>query len=86
MVCILLDIVFRYMKGRVKYEQVNAIVDSFNQAIEGKYRLLHTARSKKSEAVKKQAHALKLQETKDTKGNIKLQETQDTKGNIIIIR
>ena len=56
------------MKGRLKYEQVNAIVDGFNAAVEGKYRLLHLARSKKSEGIKKQAQAFKQQETKDTKG------------------
>ena len=59
---------FRYQRGRLNYEQINASIDEFNSALTTKYKLLATAKSKQSDRVRKAIWDYKEQETKDTKG------------------
>ncbi|ELU16486.1 hypothetical protein CAPTEDRAFT_205162 [Capitella teleta] len=55
----------RYMKGRLKYDQVNDLIAQMNAAMEAKYRLMHSAKSKKiSEAKFKRVQVMKSQENK----------------------
>lgn len=63
----------RYMKGRLKYDQVNDLIAQMNAAMEAKYRLMHSAKSKKiSEAKFKRVQVMKSQENKATKGTSKV--------------
>lgn len=58
----------KYMKGRFKYEQINKFVDEFNNALEGKYKLLSIPRKELKPAQLKVWQKLKSQENAETKG------------------
>jgi hypothetical protein len=61
------------MKGRLQDSDVNGLISKFNEAIEAKYRMMHSAKAKKaSEATRKRARELKDQENKETKGTFML--------------
>ncbi|GBN05896.1 Spindle and kinetochore-associated protein 1 [Araneus ventricosus] len=57
----------KYMKGRFKYEQVNKFVEEFNNALEGKYKLLLMSRKELKPAQLKEWQKLKAQENAETK-------------------
>ncbi|NWR56067.1 SKA1 protein, partial [Bucorvus abyssinicus] len=57
-----------YMKGRLTYDQINAVVQEMNKAVEGKYKILHQPLKSMNAAVRKLYHRFLEEETKDTKG------------------
>ncbi|GFT80904.1 spindle and kinetochore-associated protein 1, partial [Nephila pilipes] len=58
----------KYMKGRLKYEQINKFVGEFNNALEAKYKLLSIPRKELKPAQLKEWQQLKSQESVETKG------------------
>ena len=58
----------RYIKGRVSYDQVNAVVQSINTAVKAKYKILHQPVKRLNSQSWKLKQRFKDQETKDTKG------------------
>ncbi|XP_037538972.1 LOW QUALITY PROTEIN: spindle and kinetochore-associated protein 1 [Nematolebias whitei] len=58
----------QYMKGRVTYDQLNIVVDSFNAALKAKYKILSQPVKILSNHSRKLQQRFKTQETKDTKG------------------
>lgn len=59
---------FRYMKGRVSYDQLNAAVQSINTAVTAKYKILQQSAKTLNNNTRKLYQRFKDQETKDTKG------------------
>ncbi|XP_043980000.1 spindle and kinetochore-associated protein 1 isoform X2 [Gambusia affinis] len=57
-----------YMKGRVSYEQLNAVVEGINTAVAAKYRILCQPLKALNNHSRKLQQRFKVQETKDTKG------------------
>ncbi|XP_014816280.1 PREDICTED: spindle and kinetochore-associated protein 1 [Calidris pugnax] len=57
-----------YMKGRLTYEQINAVVQEINKAVVGKYKILHQPLKSMNGAVRNLYHRYLEEETKDTKG------------------
>ncbi|XP_054891288.1 spindle and kinetochore-associated protein 1 [Poeciliopsis prolifica] len=57
-----------YMKGRVSYEQLNAVVEGINTAVAAKYRILCQPLKALNNHSRKLHQRFKDQETKDTKG------------------
>ncbi|XP_034458756.1 spindle and kinetochore-associated protein 1 [Hippoglossus hippoglossus] len=58
----------QYMKGRVSYDQINAVVQSINKAVTAKYKILHQSVKTLSSHARKLHQRFKDQDTKDTKG------------------
>lgn len=58
----------RYMKGRLTYDQINAVVQEINKALVGKYKILHQPLKSMNAAVRNLYHRFLEEETKDTKG------------------
>lgn len=58
----------QYMKGRVSYDQLNAVVQSINTAVTAKYKILHQSVKTRNNHARKLHQRFKDQETKDTKG------------------
>ncbi|NWI62265.1 SKA1 protein, partial [Todus mexicanus] len=58
----------RYMKGRLTYEQINAVVQELNKAVVSKYKILHQPLKSMSVPVRNLYHRFQEEETKDTKG------------------
>uniref|UniRef100_A0A1A7WLS4 SKA complex subunit 1 n=2 Tax=Iconisemion striatum TaxID=60296 RepID=A0A1A7WLS4_9TELE len=59
----------QYMKGRVSYEQLNAVVDCFNSAVTAKYRILSQPVKTLNSHPRRLQQRFRNQETKDTKGH-----------------
>lgn len=59
----------RYMRGRVTYDQLNVVVDSFNTALTAKYKILGQSLKTLNNHSRKLQERFKNQETKDTKGS-----------------
>ncbi|NXK06804.1 SKA1 protein, partial [Herpetotheres cachinnans] len=57
-----------YMKGRLTYDQINAVVQEMNKAVAGKYKILHQPLKSMNAAVRSLYHRFLEEETKDTKG------------------
>ncbi|KAM7025946.1 SKA complex subunit 1 [Acridotheres tristis] len=57
-----------YMKGRITYDQINAVVQQINKAVEGKYKILYQPLKSMSAPVRNLYHRFMEEETKDTKG------------------
>ncbi|XP_047200506.1 spindle and kinetochore-associated protein 1 isoform X2 [Hippoglossus stenolepis] len=57
----------QYMKGRVSYDQINAVVQSINKAVTAKYKILHQSVKTLSSHARKLHQRFKDQDTKDTK-------------------
>lgn len=68
------------MRGRVTYDQLNAVVDGFNIALTAKYKILGQSLKTLNNQSRKLQERFKSQETKDTKG------TKDAKGKVIWLR
>lgn len=66
----LLIIVFicRYLKGRMAYDQINAVVQEINKAVVGKYKILYQPLKSMSAPVKTLYYRFMEEESKDTKG------------------
>ncbi|XP_013884576.1 SKA complex subunit 1 [Austrofundulus limnaeus] len=58
----------QYMRGRVTYDQLNVVVDSFNTALTAKYKILSQSLKTLNNHSRKLQERFKNQETKDTKG------------------
>lgn len=56
------------MKGRLTYNQINAVVQDMNKAVVGKYKILHQPLKSMNAAVRNLYHRFLEEETKDTKG------------------
>ncbi|NXB07687.1 SKA1 protein, partial [Cnemophilus loriae] len=57
-----------YMKGRITYDQVNAVVQQMNKAVVGKYKILYQPLKSMSAPVRNLYHRFMEEETKDTRG------------------
>lgn len=67
--CVHLHIfLYRYMKGRVTYDQLNAAVQSINTAVTAKYKILYQPVKTLNNMSRLLQQRFKDQETKDTKG------------------
>ncbi|XP_078024404.1 SKA complex subunit 1 isoform X2 [Epinephelus lanceolatus] len=58
----------KYMRGRVSYQQLNAVVQSINTAATAKYKILHQSVKTLNNHARKLHQRFKEQETSDTKG------------------
>ncbi|XP_078083690.1 SKA complex subunit 1 isoform X2 [Mustelus asterias] len=56
-----------YMKGRMTYDQVNAVIKELNATVKAKYKILNQPMKSMSNTTRNQYHAFKEQETKETK-------------------
>ncbi|NXM22550.1 SKA1 protein, partial [Ploceus nigricollis] len=56
-----------YMKGRITYDQINAVVQEINKAVVGKYKILCQPLKSMSAPVRNLYHRFIEEETKDTK-------------------
>lgn len=56
------------MKGRLTYEQINAVVQDLNKAVVGKYKIVHQPLKSMNAAARNLYHRFLEDETKDTKG------------------
>ncbi|NXE95973.1 SKA1 protein, partial [Menura novaehollandiae] len=57
-----------YLKGRLRYDQINAVVQEINKAVMGKYKILNQPLKSMSVPVRNLYHRFMEEETKDTKG------------------
>ncbi|XP_072920180.1 SKA complex subunit 1 isoform X1 [Hemitrygon akajei] len=57
-----------YMKGRMTYDQINAVIDELNTAVRAKYKILNQPLKSMSNITRNQYNTFKEQETKETKG------------------
>ncbi|XP_053787794.1 spindle and kinetochore-associated protein 1 [Vidua chalybeata] len=57
-----------YMKGRITYDQINAVVQEINKAVVGKYRILYQPLKSLNSQLRSLYHRFIEEETKDTKG------------------
>ncbi|NXA89903.1 SKA1 protein, partial [Melanocharis versteri] len=57
-----------YMKGRITYDQINAVVQQMNKAVVGKYKILYQPLKYMSAPVRNLYHRFMEEETKDTRG------------------
>ncbi|GCB70067.1 hypothetical protein scyTo_0010691 [Scyliorhinus torazame] len=57
-----------YMKGRMTYDQVNAVIKELNATVKAKYKILNQPMKSMSNTTRNQYHAFKEQETQETKG------------------
>ncbi|KAJ6633313.1 hypothetical protein lerEdw1_014530 [Lerista edwardsae] len=57
-----------YMRGRLTYNQVNAVIQEINKAVVSKYKMLRQPVKSMSSAVRNLVFRFQEQETKDTKG------------------
>ncbi|XP_041044888.1 spindle and kinetochore-associated protein 1 [Carcharodon carcharias] len=57
-----------YMKGRMTYDQINAVIKELNATVKAKYKILNQPMKSMSNPIRNQYHAFKEQETKETKG------------------
>ncbi|XP_010157044.1 PREDICTED: spindle and kinetochore-associated protein 1 [Eurypyga helias] len=57
-----------YLRGRLTYDQINAVIQGINKAVLGKYKILHQPLKSMNFAVRKLYHRFLEEETKDTKG------------------
>ncbi|NXF79880.1 SKA1 protein, partial [Sclerurus mexicanus] len=57
-----------YLKGRLTYDQINAVVQELNKALVSKYKIMHQPLKSMSFAARNLYHRFMEDETKDTKG------------------
>ncbi|NXC29247.1 SKA1 protein, partial [Campylorhamphus procurvoides] len=57
-----------YLKGRLAYDQINAVVQELNKAVVSKYKIMHQPLKSMSFAVRNLYQRFMEDETKDTKG------------------
>ncbi|XP_039909555.1 LOW QUALITY PROTEIN: spindle and kinetochore-associated protein 1, partial [Hirundo rustica] len=58
----------KYLKGRITYDQVNAVVQQMNKAVVDKYKILYQPLKSMKAPVRNLYHRFVEQENKDTKG------------------
>ncbi|NWT62652.1 SKA1 protein, partial [Erythrocercus mccallii] len=57
-----------YLKGRITYDQINAVVQQLNKAVVDKYKIMNQPLRSMSASVRNLYHRFMEEETKDTKG------------------
>ncbi|KAM4879309.1 SKA complex subunit 1 [Sylvia borin] len=57
-----------YLKGRLTYDQINAVVQQINKAVVDKYKILHQPLKSMSSSARNLYHRFMEEETRDTKG------------------
>ncbi|XP_066038352.1 spindle and kinetochore-associated protein 1 [Chamaea fasciata] len=57
-----------YLKGRITYDQVNAVVQQINKAVVEKYKILYQPLKSMSAPIRNLYHRFTEEETRDTKG------------------
>ncbi|XP_054843136.1 spindle and kinetochore-associated protein 1 isoform X2 [Eublepharis macularius] len=57
-----------YMRGRLSYNQVNAVIQEINKAVASKYKIMRQSAKTMSSAVRNLYFRFQEEETKDTKG------------------
>ncbi|NXH44591.1 SKA1 protein, partial [Dicaeum eximium] len=57
-----------YMKGRITYDQINAVVEQMNKAVVDKYKILYQPLKSMSAPARNLYHRFIEEETQDTKG------------------
>ncbi|XP_069779997.1 SKA complex subunit 1 isoform X2 [Narcine bancroftii] len=57
-----------YMKGRMTYDQINAVIHELNAAVKAKYKILNQPLKSLTHLTRNQYNNFKEQETKETKG------------------
>ncbi|NXU09971.1 SKA1 protein, partial [Pardalotus punctatus] len=57
-----------YLKGRITYDQINAVVQELNKAVVGKYQIMHQPLKSMNAPAKNLYYRFIEEETKDTKG------------------
>ncbi|NXY58394.1 SKA1 protein, partial [Callaeas wilsoni] len=57
-----------YMKGRITYDQINAVVQQLNKAVVDKYKILYQPLKSMSAPARNLYHRFMEEETKDTRG------------------
>ncbi|NWV30703.1 SKA1 protein, partial [Grantiella picta] len=57
-----------YMKGRLTYDQINAVVQEINKAVVGKYKIMYQPLKSMSVPVRNLYHRFMEEETKGTRG------------------
>ena len=67
---------FRYLKGRITYDQMNKFIDGINAAYLSKYKLLRQKKSSLNDANRKRYENYKSLETKDTAGTVRVKKKQ----------
>lgn len=58
------------MRGRLTYNQVNAVIQEINKAVVSKYKIMRQSAKSMPSAVKNLYYRFQEQETKDTKGKL----------------
>ncbi|XP_067845248.1 spindle and kinetochore-associated protein 1 [Heptranchias perlo] len=64
-----------YMKGRMTYDQINAVIQELNATVKAKYKILNQPLKSMTNTTRNQYHAFKEQETKETKDQYFFVET-----------
>ncbi|NXO74317.1 SKA1 protein, partial [Phainopepla nitens] len=59
-----------YLKGRITYDQINAVVQQMNKAVVDKYKILYKPPKSMSAPVRNLYYRFMDEETKDTKGGV----------------
>ncbi|NWS14385.1 SKA1 protein, partial [Pachyramphus minor] len=62
------NVVPAYLKGRLAYDQINAVVEEINKAVLGKYKIMHRPLKSMGSAARNLYDRFIQEETKDTKG------------------
>ncbi|XP_042196600.1 spindle and kinetochore-associated protein 1 isoform X2 [Callorhinchus milii] len=57
-----------YMKGRMTYDQINAVIKELNDIVKAKYKILNQPLKSMNNTTRNQYHSFKEQEVKETKG------------------
>lgn len=65
---LILIFICRYMKGRLTYDQINAVVQEMNKAVVAKYKILYQPLKSMSVPVRNLYDRFMEEETKDTRG------------------
>ena len=73
------DAHFRYLKGRITYDQMNKFIDGMNAAYLSKYKLLRQKKSSLNDANRKRYENYKSLETKDTAGTVRVKKINKKK-------
>lgn len=63
-------LLYRYMKSRLTYCQINDVIKEINKAVISKYKILHQPKKSMSSAARNLYHRFVDEETKDTKGKM----------------
>lgn len=63
-------LIYRYMKSRLTYCQINDVIKEINKAVVSKYKILHQPKKSMNSVTRNLYHRFIDEETKDTKGKM----------------